>query len=163
MGMSQEFKITTVNMKYLFLAIFLSSFFLVKAQSSKGADSVGIYISRLSWNSFVIGSTYVPQFALSEDAKRLIEIKDKLKIKMLVDSIQDSRKTVVIHMILSQLLDPSNRQFGESYNYGKDSTVKSVVFSYNGLKWARDSLQENSISEAEINRIERYWRKRCRF
>ncbi len=141
--------------------MFLLSFFLAKSQSMRSADSVNIYISRLGWESFSVATTYIPQLVLKEDAKRLIAIKGKAKIKKLLDSIVISQKTVAIHIILSQLLDPTKRQFGESYNYGKDSTIKSVVFSYNGLKWARDSLQENSISQEEINRIARYWRKRC--
>jgi hypothetical protein len=149
-------------MKYIFVAIFLSSFFLVKAQSLGGTDSLTIYISRLGWNSFVIGSTYVPQFALGEDAKRLIEIKDRSKIKMLVDNIPDAQKTVVIHMILSQILEPRKSAFGEYLHYGKDSAVKSVTFSYNSLKWTGDFMRgHDSVSRDEIDRIDRYWRKRC--
>jgi hypothetical protein len=149
-------------MKYLFLTIFLSSFLLAKTQSLKGADSVSIYISKLGWNSFVIGSTYVPQFALREDAKRLIEINDRSKIKKLIDSIRDAQKTVVIHMILSHILEPRKTAFGEYINYGKDSTVKSVTFSYNGLTWTGDFMHgHDSISQEEVNRIERYWRKIC--
>jgi hypothetical protein len=32
-------------------------------------------------------------------------------------------------------LEPSKRSFSEFYNYGKDSAIKSILFSYNGLKW----------------------------
>jgi hypothetical protein len=51
--------------------------------------------------------------------------------------------------------------FKQYYN-GKDSTIKSLDFSYNGLNWTGDARQEkNSISQEEINRIDRYWRQTC--
>jgi hypothetical protein len=148
-------------MKYALTISFLLLFNLAKSQALGDADSVGIYISRLNWNSFEIATTYVPQVALTGDAKRLIEIKGKAKIKKLLDSIVIDQKTVVIHMILSQLFEPTKKKFAEFYNYRKDSTIKSIIFSYNGLKWTSDnSLQNNNISKAEINRIKQYWRKR---
>jgi hypothetical protein len=149
-------------MKYALIITFLLLLNLAKAQRSGNPDSVNIYISRLDWNSFEIATTYVPRIGLNEDAKRLIKIEDKEKIKKLLNKIDIDQKTVAIHMILTYLLEPTKKQFRESYNYGKDSTIKSVIFSYNRLKWTSDShLQNNSISKGEINRIKQYWRKRC--
>ena len=149
-------------MKYALIITFLLLLNLAKAQRSGNTDSVNFYISSLNWNSFEITTTYVPRIGLNEDAKRLIEIKDKAKIKKLVGNIGIDQKTVAIHMILTYLLEPTKKQFGESYNYGKDSTIKSVIYSYNRLKWTSDShLQNNSISREEVDRIEQYWRKRC--
>lgn len=149
-------------MKYALTISFLLLLNLAKSQSSVNTDSVDIYISRLNWNSIEIATTYVPQINLNEDAKRLIEIKDKSKIKKLVGNIGIDQKTVAVHMILTYLLEPTKKQFGESYIYGKDSTIKSVIYSYNRLKWTSDThLQNNIISRKEVDRIEQYWRKRC--
>jgi hypothetical protein len=158
----EAFKIIQDNMKYALTITFLLLLNLAKSQPSGNTDSVNIYISRLDWNSIEIATTYVPRIGLNEDAKRLIEIKDKDKIKKLLNKIDIDQKTVAIHMILTYLLEPTKKQFGESYNYGKDSTIKSVIYSYNRLKWTSDThLQNNSISKEQINTIDRYWRKRC--
>jgi hypothetical protein len=148
-------------MKYILILSVLLLCELAKSQSLGNADSVSIYINRLSWNSFAIAGTYVAQFGLREDAKRIIEIKDKTKIKKLLDSIGVEQKTVVIHMILSRMLEPQKTAFGEYLNYGKDSTTKSVDFSFNGIKWTMDMSGKNSISEKEINRVRQYWRRKC--
>jgi hypothetical protein len=147
-------------MRYLFASILLLCFVSAKSQSLIKEDSVDIYISRLGWQSFAVAWTYVPQLALRGDANRLIKIKDETKIKKLVNNLADSQKTVVIHQILTHLLEPDNNAFGVTYNYGKDSRVKGCVFTYNGLQWTTDSLQKNSISQEEINKVERYWRER---
>jgi|ERR1700722_14000454 len=148
-------------MKYLFGSILLLCFISAKSQPSTKEDSVDIYISRLGWQSFAVAWTYVPQLALRGDANRLIKIQDESKIRKLVNNLADSQKTVVIHQILTRLLEPDNNAFGVTYNYGKDSKVKGCVFTYNGLRWTTDSLQENSISLEDINKVEKYWRARC--
>jgi hypothetical protein len=148
-------------MKYAFTIVLLLLFALAKSQPLQKVDSASIYIDRLSWHSFTIVWNYVPRIALYDDAKRLIAIKDDEKVKKLVRNIGVKEKTVVIHIILSRLCDSSNERVGGSYNYGKDSTIKSVDFSYNGLKWTGDARQENnSITQEEINGIERYWREK---
>jgi hypothetical protein len=147
-------------MKCPFALILLLCLASAKSQSLPKEDSVDIYISRLGWQSFAVAWTYIPQLALRGDADRLIKIIDETKIKKLVNNLADSQKTVVIHLILTRLLEPDNYAFGVTYSYGKDSRVKGCVFKYNGLQWTTDSLQKNSISQEDIDKVKQYWRER---
>jgi hypothetical protein len=144
----------------MILMFFLIS--LAKCKSSTGVDSVNIYISRLGWNSFGITGTYVPRIAFYDDARRLVKINDKTKVKKLIENIREEQKTVVIHLILSQIIEPSRGDLGEHLNYENNSAVKSVDYLFNGLTWT-DNSKENrtSISLNEIDKIEKYWRKKC--
>jgi hypothetical protein len=129
-----------------------------RAQPLQG-DSVDIYISKLGWASSGVAWKYFPEIALYDDAQRLITLKDNQKIQKLINNISDSPKTVVIHLILTRLLEPSYTTFAWRYIYGNDSKVKTVVYTYNGLQWATDSLFNSSVSREEINKIAQYWGK----
>jgi hypothetical protein len=133
-----------------------------KSQAKTDPDSVNIYISRLGWHSFGIANLYYGQVSLYEDAGRLIAIQDKSKIKKLIENMRNSEKTVVIHLILSKIVEPGKKDFTEHYNYGSDSLIQTVNYSYNRLVWTWDYRNKNgSISPEEIEKIDRYWRKRC--
>ncbi len=105
---------------------------------------------------------YVPRLSLYEDAKRVIKINDETKIRKLIVGLADGKITVVIHQILTSILEPGNDYFGVTYVYGKDGRVIGCDFTYNGLKWSTDSLQNGNISQEEINKVERYWRQKER-
>jgi hypothetical protein len=148
-------------MKYAFTIALLLLFSLVKSQPLSTEDSVNYYIDRLGWHSFTIIWKFNPKVALYDDAKRLIAIKDDEKIKKLIKNLGIKEKTVVIHIILSHLLDHTIDRIEATYNYGKDYNIKSIDFSYNELKWTGDPSQgKNIISQEEIDNIERYWRNR---
>lgn len=83
--------------------------------------------------SFAITNDHVSSLLLKDDALRLINLRDGGKINRLLSSIENSEKTVVIHVILTQILEPGKGAFSYKYNYGKDSTVQSVLYQYNGL------------------------------
>src|ERR1700722_4927474 len=69
---------------------------------TKPIDSTAYYINKLNWKSFGITSNYVSQPYLLEDAKKIISINDKNKVKKLIKALSNEEKTVVIHMILTQ-------------------------------------------------------------
>ncbi len=151
-------------MKYAFTIALLLFSVLAKSQPTGTVDSVSIYIEKLGWNSFTIIWNYDSQVSLCGNDYRtdLIAINDDGKIKKLINNIGVKEKTVIIHMILSHLFDSTNARVAGLYNYEKDSTIKSVDFTYNGLQWTEDAHQKNnSISQEEIDRVERYWRERC--
>jgi hypothetical protein len=147
-------------MKYFFASTLILCFTIARSQSLPTTDSVEIYLSRLGWHSFGVAWKYFPQLSLYEDAKRMIKINDETKIKKLIIGLADSQKTVVIHQILTSILEPGNDSFGVSYIYGKDGRVNGCDFTYNGLQWSTDSLQKGSVSQEEINKVERYWRQK---
>jgi len=149
-------------MKYLFAIIISLLYNPAKSQVKAEVDSVNIYISKLGWHSFGIAYLYYGQVSLYEDAKRLIAIQDESKIKKLIESIRNNEKTVVIHLILSKIVEPRKKEFTEHYNYGSDSLIQTINYSYNLLAWTWDYRNKNgSISPEEIKKIDRYWRKRC--
>jgi hypothetical protein len=148
-------------MKFFFASTFLLWFGYAKSQSAGSRDSVDIYINRLGLRSSGIAWTYVPKIALYEDAQRLIAIKDMTKIQKLINSLGDSSKTVVVHLILSHLVEPENSGIQCRYNYGKDGKVESTAYVYNGLEWLWDSNWNNIVSREEIDLIQRHWRKKC--
>jgi hypothetical protein len=126
-------------------------------------DSVEIYISRLDWNSFEIASNHFSQLLLRADAQRLISISDSTKLKKLLGNLEDSSKTVAIHIVLTKLLDPmldpSKKGFSYRYYYSKSNRPEKVVFSFNDLHWARKSSQWY-IEKKEILKVKEYWSKR---
>jgi hypothetical protein len=149
-------------MKYFFASALILCVTSAKSQSAEVGDSVYIYISRLGSHSSGISWAYTPQIALYEDAKALVAIKDMRKIPKLINSLGDSSKTVVVHLILSRLVEPENSDIQCKYNYGKDGKILSVDYVYNGLEWRWDSAGNNIVSQGEIEKVERHWRQRCR-
>jgi len=133
-----------------------------ESQSVGLGDSVDFYINRLGSRSSGISWAYTPNIALYEGAKALVAIKDMRKIPKLINSLGDSSKTVVLHLILSRLVEPENSSIRCKYNYGKDGKILSVDYIYNGLEWLWDSVGNNIVSQGEIDKVERYWRQRCR-
>lgn len=126
-------------------------------QPTKSVDSVEVYIKRLNWESFVITTSFVSECILKADALRLVEIKSDGGIKMLVNNLENSEKTVVIHMILTKILEPAKQVFSYKYNYSTDSTIQSVTYNYNGLSWMRDKEFLSFVSPENIIAIKRYW------
>jgi hypothetical protein len=142
-----------------FLWVLCWCFACVNAQALFNEDSVDIYIARLNWNSFGENGQYFSQLVLGQDAKRLIRLKSSSTIEKLIQHLTDSTKTVVIHQILTQLLDGSNWSFSEGYSTGNNSPFP-IAYTYNGLTWLRDSLWRPVITPDEIKKIEQYWRER---
>jgi hypothetical protein len=132
-------------------------------QALNSRDSIDIYISKLNWNSFEITSNHFSQLLLRADAKRIIKIKDSTKLKKLLGNLEDSTKTVAIHIVLTKLLDPmldpSKKGFSYKYYYSKDGRMEKTVFVYNDLNWARNSGKW-SIQKDEINKVIKYWSRR---
>jgi hypothetical protein len=148
-------------MKYFFASTLILCIAYAKSQSVGVGDSLDIYINRLGWHSSGIAWTYIPKIALYEDAKMLVAIKDTRKIPKLINSLGDSSKTVVVHLILSLLVEPENGSIQWKYNYGKDGEIVSADYVYNGLEWLWDTSGNSIVSRGEIDKVERYWRQRC--
>lgn len=62
-------------------------------------------ISNLSWESFIINVTYGTQLKFNETATQL-ENSGKKSSKSLLKALNDSEKTVVVHMILTKIWEP---------------------------------------------------------
>jgi hypothetical protein len=144
-------------MKYIFTLGLLVLFVSARSQSA-ALDSVDFYINKLGWRSSGAACKYFCEVAFYDDAKRLIALPDPRK---LISHLGDSSKTVVIHLILTKILEPLDGSFGMWPNYGKDGKISTMGYEYNGLHWASDSAWNNTISREEVDNISRYWRERC--
>lgn len=142
--------------KFTFILIFIWQL-SYSQQANHYADSTDFYIKKLSWSSFEITNNYISQLIMKHDAKRLVELEDKEKLEKLFHNLDRKDKTVIIHIILSQILEPDSSSFSQVYQYAKDSTVKSVQYSYNGLRWVKDAGSRNHISGHDIRMIKKYW------
>jgi hypothetical protein len=147
-------------MKYKFTFILIFIWRLSYSQQTNYADSIDFYIKNLSWSSFEITNNYISQLTLNHDAKRLIELEDKNKLKKLLRAITEKDKTVIIHVIFSQILEPDSSNFLQVYKYAKDSTVESVQYTYNGLRWFKDIGGRNHIYGNGIRMSRKYWRNK---
>lgn len=147
-------------MKYIFTLSLLVHFASARSQPA-AVDSVDFYIKKLGWSSSGVACNYFCELAMYDDAKRLIALPNQRKIQKLICHLGDSSKTVVIHLILTKILEPLVGRFGMRPNYGKDGKISTVGYEYNGLHWASDSAWNNTVSREEVDNITHYWRKRC--
>src|SRR5271170_7818592 len=116
-------------------------------------DSTSFYISKLNWDSFSESGDHFPNLYLMGDAKKILEIKDKHKIRKLVNCIQDSEKTVAIHIILTKLLEPQKANLNNHFHYKTDGSMQMVEFEYNSLMWSTRDVGNYQISQSEIKKI----------
>src|ERR1700683_289201 len=146
-----------MTMKYVFTLSLLLFFGSAKSQPA-AVDSVDFYINKLGWRSSGVACKYFCEVAFYDDAKRLIALPDPRKIQKLISHLEDSSKSVVIHLILTKILEPLDGSFGMWLNYGKDGKISTMGYEYNGLHWASDSAWNNTISREEVDNITHYWR-----
>lgn len=143
-------------MKYNFILGLLFLFKLGYCQDK--SDSLLMYINDLNWTSFNITTNYISNLTLSVNAKRLVDLKDNRKLQELIKNLKDSDKTVAIHIILTQIIEPNNNTFAYHYEYGSDSTINSIKYSYNGLTWyCQNKINRNYIKCNDISLIKKYW------
>jgi hypothetical protein len=143
-------------MKYLIILVLLGSLKFSYGQN----DSSIFYIKKISWNSFVITTNYVSILSLKDEAKKLITLEGKGKVKKLIQCLNDKNKVVAAHVILTQMVEPDSSKFSQLYNYGKDSTVIGVQYSYNKLSWNWSENFGNKINKSDMLAIKRYWKRK---
>ncbi len=149
----------TLNKRYFFIIPLLFIYAFVKAQS---VDSTSTYIDSLSWKSFGFTTNYIPKLYLSETAKKIISIQDKNKVQKLFNYIIVKNKAVIVHIILTKLLNPDKDTFSESYVYNGDSII-GIKYTYNGLSWKWDRKNGFSILEKNIKKIRDFWRTKLAY
>lgn len=127
----------------------------INAQTNK-VDSLNFYINKLNWSSFGINCQYVLMLDLADDARKIIALPNKEKTKLLLRHIEDSTKTVIIHVLLTELLEPNKSLLSYRYNYqGKEIT--GITFSYNGISWSDTDGKKPTIDRNNIITAKQYW------
>jgi hypothetical protein len=127
------------------------------SQKTETGDSTAFYISKLNWHSYGLTGTYFQKIYLLDDANILLSARDTSKIRKLINNIGDSTKTVAIHILLTQLLEPEKQIFQERYHYADDKSMEKVDFIYNSLIWTTSDGINFQIDQSEIRRIKGYW------
>lgn len=151
------------KMRYFFIICFIFLFKIGICQDVKPVDSLGLYINQLSWTSFEISNNYIPFLILKDNAKSLINLKDERKLPKLYRNIDDTSKTVAIHIILTQIIEPINNALTLRYEYAKDSTISYVLYSYNGLTWCYENKKNVShIQKKNVSVIKKYWKQKIK-
>jgi hypothetical protein len=131
-------------------------------------DSADIYISRLNCNSAIIATTYFEKLVLDKNGQRLVELKDKNLDQKLVYHLNDTTKSLAIHVILSKRLDSNKSGLGVEYVY--DSSYKHVLrvnFTCNDFHWFYLVMDNNPdcyfhIDKNEIDRAKVYWTEKLK-
>jgi len=145
--------------KILYIILIISSL-AVTAQTNAGIDRL---IKRLSWNSITCDHSYIGSTVNYKDStvNELIKI-GKPCIKSLYNSIGDTNKTVIIHIILTNILEPENKTdfLAESHFYKDCNKIIGAHNIYNGLIWEFYIDSGFSVTKKEIDKIKNYWQKR---
>jgi hypothetical protein len=121
-------------------------------------------IDSLSWNSINITHEHPPltplAYFIDPIVSHLIDI-GKPAAERLLQSINKSEKTVIIHMILTKLFEPEKNYF---YPYllidNCTNKFNGLHFIFNGLCWDCISESNCNIQEYQIERITSYWDKK---
>jgi hypothetical protein len=117
-------------------------------------------IDNLSWNSITCDHSYHTFIVNYKDSsvQKLIEI-GKPAIENLIKSIDKPDKTVIIHMILTKIIEPdlNNDNLPILYIYKDCNNLIGWHHIYNGLVWEWFSETNNSIEDSEVVKIKDYW------
>ena len=146
----------TILLIILFILIPVLGF----AQSDSEIDRL---IDSLSWNSITTSHSWHTFTLDYQDSivKELIEI-GKPASNRLLNSIEIPDKTVIIHIILTKILEPNNGNdnLPIKYIYKDCDDLLGWHHIYNGLIWEWFSETNYVISDSEIVKVSDYWKSR---
>ena len=133
---------------------------LCLSQINKEEDNL---IDSLSWSSITYDHSYYTFTVNYEDSsvRKLIELGDNV-VYPLLESIEIPQKTVIIHMILTKILEPenSNDNLPIKYIYKDCNNLIGCHFIFNGLVWEWFRETNEIIETKEILKIKEYWTER---
>lgn len=130
----------------------------VNAQTK--TDKVNQLIDSLSWNSISIdcmGGMLVLTHSNKTEQELLRIGKDATN--QLISALNQQQKTVIAHIILTQLWEPQNGQdfLGTKYIYKNCNNLIGWHHVYNGLVWDWHEDTDQTIEQKEIDKIKNYW------
>ena len=144
------------NLTILLILVPLSCLSQIKKETDNLIDS-------LSWNSITCDHSFHTFTVNYEDisVRKLIELGDSVVYRLL-ESIETPQKTVIIHMILTKILEPenSNDNLPIKYIYKDCNNLIGCHFIFNGLVWEWFRETNEIIETKEILKIKEYWTER---
>jgi hypothetical protein len=146
-----------------FIAI-ISSFILTVGLNLAGAqtntEKSNQLVDSLSWNSISMDCMGGMLVLSHQDKKEqeLLKI-GKEATNSLISALGDKTKTVIAHIILTQMWEPQNEQdfLGTKYIYKNCNDLIGWHHVYNGLVWDWHEESNLTIEQKEIEKIKSYW------
>ena len=153
----------TCARKSLLCTIVLISGLAAMGQQPLTPDSLHYYIRLLDNRKVTYSSGGAAGARLDPHAQALYRHADKFLIDTLIDLLADSNKVVASHILLSQLLEPTNKNIFHTSEDLTDSI--RVEYRFNRLTWKRvydkinltETIQTDSF---EMKKIQGYWRQK---
>jgi len=141
---------------YLIICLLLSNY----SYSQNKNDETQELINNLSWNSFEFVINYGTSLVLDENSKKLISLGKDIS-KELLSELKNEEKSVIIHMILTNIWEPELFFWKTCYQNKLEDNFNHIEYSLNNLSWYnfKDKL---SVDPYEVNRIYNYWSKRIK-
>jgi hypothetical protein len=155
----------------LLLLMFFSTLNVAFGQA--GSDSLKCYINKLGWNSFnIVAYSVFSKVELDADSKKILALKNKYKTYQLLKSADKSDKMVIVHLILTKIVEPDKFNLETKFIYTKkaDGTldpghINGVTYTVNGISWIEHFEKDNksySISIDDSLKMKMYWNKRLK-
>ena len=142
---------------FIQIALFLTPIFVFSQINSE----IDRLIENLSWNSITYDHSYDTFIVNYQDSsvKNLIHIGLPAANKLL-ESIENPEKTVIIHILLTKIIEPDNNNdyLPIKYIYKDCNNLIGWHHIFNGLIWEWED--SNSISPQEIEKVKNYWSNR---
>ena len=153
-------------MRYILRPFVIISAFLIllvghnPVNAQVNTDKINQLIDSLSWNTIsmdCMGGMLVLTHSNKTEQELLHIGKDATN--QLVSALNIKTKTVIAHIILTQIWEPQNGQnfLGTKYIYKDCNNLIGWHNVYNGLVWDWHEETDQTIDQNEIDKIRTYW------
>lgn len=119
-------------------------------------------VSTLSWDSFIVYTNYAITLKVTNKNASVLENKGKMVTPYLINALKDKEKTVIAHIILTNIWEPEVNFI--NYYYCIEDPFHETHYQclINNLKWYMPNSENNlrQIDEYDQDRIYKYWNKR---
>lgn len=134
------------------------------AVAQNDTTRINTLIDSLSWNSVAMTcmATVIVLTHSDSTEQELVRI-GKPATGKLVAALSDSRKTVIAHIILTEIWGEksANHFFSTKYIYRNCNQLVGWHYIHNGLVWEWYSGSGDSIRPAEVEKIKQYWKEKA--
>lgn len=142
-------------------------FFSIKNSFCQSTTEIKRIIENLSWNSYDVFHSYRTFFMVNDETYNKLIKNKKRSSELLFKSLDDPKKTIKCHILLTQIFEPDRNYFLPtidfySCNYFKTDPkqILGMHFIYNALVWERFKNRTDSTTLYQIERIKHLWELR---
>jgi len=120
-------------------------------------------VKQLSWKNISMNCQYILILTHRDSLERQLLSIGKFATPYLVEALDDPSKTVIAHIILTQLWDTANyHSLSTKYIYKNCNDLIGWHRSYNGIVWEWSGETGQTIRQSEIDAIKKYWTARVK-